>query len=72
VAAARAARACERAAALLGDTATATTVADGLDQPTSVVQARGTAWVSEGQLGRLFAQPSQPPVLPFFVRRVDL
>jgi streptogramin lyase len=58
--------------ALSGDTATATTVADGLDQPTSVVQARGTAWVSQGQLGRLFAQPSQPPVLPFLVRRVEL
>jgi streptogramin lyase len=58
--------------ALDGDTATATTIADGLDQPTSVVQARGTAWVSEGQLGRLFAKPSQAPVLPFLVRRVDL
>jgi len=52
--------------------ATATPLATDLDQPTGVVQARGTAWVSEGQLGRLFAQPAQAPNLPFAVRRVDL
>jgi hypothetical protein len=53
-------------------TATATPLATDLDQPTGVVQARGVAWVSEGQLGRLFAQPSQAPNLPFAVRRVNL
>jgi hypothetical protein len=50
-------------------TATATTLAT-LDMPTSVIEARGSAWVTEGQLGRLFMQ--QDPVLPFAVRRVDL
>jgi sugar lactone lactonase YvrE len=55
-----------------GTTATATVLADGLDQPTAVVQARGTAWVTEGQLGRLFAQPPVAPNLPFAVVRVDL
>jgi hypothetical protein len=58
--------------ALAGTTGTATTIADGLDQPTAVVQARGTAWVSQGQLGRLFAMPPQQPRLPFLVTRVDL
>jgi len=55
-----------------GTTATATPVASGLDQPTSVVVARGSAWVSLGQLGRLFAMPPQTPNLPFAVVRVDL
>jgi hypothetical protein len=58
--------------AVTGDTATATSLADGLDQPTAVIVARGSAWVTEGQLGRLFAQPPQPPNLPFAVVRVDL
>jgi len=55
-----------------GSSATATPLATGLDQPTSVVVARGSAWISEGQLGRLFAMPPQAPNLPFAVRRVDL
>ncbi len=58
--------------ALDGDAAAATTLTDQLDMPTSVVVARGSAWVSEGQLGRLLAQPPVAPVLPFSVRRVDL
>ncbi len=58
--------------ALSGDTASATALADSLDQPTSVIVARGWAWVSQGQLGRLFAQPPQPPTLPFSVVRVKL
>jgi hypothetical protein len=58
--------------AITGDTATATALATDLDQPTGVTSARGSAWVSEGQLGRLFAQPAQPPIEPFLVRRVDL
>jgi hypothetical protein len=57
---------------LAGAAATATTAVDGLDQPTSVIKARGTYWVSQGQLGRLFAMPPQQPMLPFLVRRVDV
>lgn len=57
---------------LSGASATATTAVDGLDQPTSVIKARGTYWVSQGQLGRLFAMPPQQPMLPFLVRRVDV
>jgi hypothetical protein len=53
-------------------TATATPLSSDLDMPTAVVVARGSAWVSEGQLGRLFAQPSQAPNLPFAIRRVAL
>lgn len=55
---------------ITGATGTATTIAGDLDMPTSVVVARGAAWVSEGQLGRLFSQ--QTPNLPFAVRRIDL
>lgn len=55
-----------------GVTATATALATDLDQPTGVTVARGSAWVVEGQLARLFAMPAQPPNLPFAVRRVDL
>lgn len=58
--------------ALHGDTATATPVTTDLDMPTGVVITRGSAWVTEGQLGRLFAQPAESPVLPFAVRRVAL
>ena len=55
-----------------GSTASATPLATDLDQPTGVHVARGSAWVTEGQLGRLFAMPSQPPNLPFLIRRIDL
>ncbi len=58
--------------ALDGDAATPTVLDDRLDMPTSVVVARGSAWVTEGQLGRLLAQPPVAPLLPFSVRRVDL
>jgi sugar lactone lactonase YvrE len=51
---------------------TTTTLAEDLDMPTSVVVSRGSAWVSEGQLGRLFANPAQAPNLPFAVRRIDM
>jgi hypothetical protein len=53
-------------------TAQATSLADGLDQPTVVIVAGGSAWVTEGQLGRLFAQPAQAPNLPFAIKRVNL
>ena len=55
-----------------GATATASPLSTTLDMPTGVAISRGSAWVTEGQLGRLFAQPSQAPVLPFSVKRVDL
>jgi sugar lactone lactonase YvrE len=55
-----------------GATATATPLATDLDQPTGLVVARGSVWVTEGQLGRLFSMPSQPPNVPFLVRRIDL
>ncbi len=58
--------------ALHGGTATSTPLAADLDMPTGVAIARDSAWVTEGQLGRLFAQPAQAPNLPFAVRRVDL
>jgi len=58
--------------AIAGDAATATVLATGLDQPTGVTVARGSAWVSEGQLGKLFSQPPIAPSEPFLVRRVDL
>ncbi len=57
---------------LAGTTATSSVAVDGLDQPTSVIKARGTYWVSQGQLGRLFSMPPQQPMLPFLVRRVDV
>ncbi|HET6918273.1 MAG TPA: hypothetical protein VFI46_02285 [Jiangellaceae bacterium] len=49
-------------------TGTTAVVAESLDQPTSVVPARGSLWVSEGQVLRLFG--GQPPNLPFKVRRL--
>jgi len=58
--------------AVTGATATATALATDLDQPTGVVVVGDAAWVSQGQLGRLFAQPPQPPHLPFTVARVAL
>jgi outer membrane protein assembly factor BamB len=58
--------------AVTGDAATAITLASDLDQPTGVVVARASAWVSQGQLGRLFASPPQAPNLPFAVKRVGL
>lgn len=53
-----------------GNTATSTPLSSDLDQPTAVAVSRGSAWVSEGQLGRLFT--GQTPNLPFGVTRVAL
>jgi hypothetical protein len=55
-----------------GDSAAATPLSSDLDMPTAVVATRGSAWVTEGQIGRLFATPPQAPVLPFAIRRVAL
>jgi sugar lactone lactonase YvrE len=53
-----------------GATATSTPLSSDLDMPTGVAVSRGSAWVSEGQLGRLFT--GQNPNLPFSVTRVAL
>jgi sugar lactone lactonase YvrE len=53
-------------------TATSISLDDSLDMPTAVVVARGSAWVTDGQIGRLFANPPQAPNLPFEVVRVKL
>jgi streptogramin lyase len=53
-----------------GTAATSTPLSSDLDQPTGVAISRGSAWVSEGQLGRLFT--GQTPNLPFSVTRVAL
>lgn len=49
-----------------------TTLADGLDGPTSVAVSGGDAWVVEGQLGNLFDPSSGAPDLPFQLVRVAL
>jgi hypothetical protein len=51
-------------------TGTTTTVADSLDQPSSVVRAGGSLWVDQGQIWRLLG--GQPPILPFTVRRLPV
>lgn len=55
---------------ITGATARSTPLATELDQPTGVVVTRGSAWVTEGQIGRLLA--GEAPALPFAVRRVGL
>ena len=51
---------------------TVTTVAEGLDGPTSVAVSGRDAWVVEGQLGNLFDPASGAPDLPFRLVRVAL
>ncbi|HYV48165.1 MAG TPA: hypothetical protein VFA20_25070 [Myxococcaceae bacterium] len=53
-----------------GSAATAVTVANRLDAPTSVVRVGGSYWVTEGQLPHLFGQASGGPLVPFLLRRV--
>jgi sugar lactone lactonase YvrE len=55
---------------IAGSLGSVSTIATDLDMPTAVTVSRGFAWVSEGQLGRLFT--GQSPNLPFSVRRVAL
>jgi sugar lactone lactonase YvrE len=55
---------------ITGDTAISTPIATDLDGPTGVAISGGTAYVTEGQLGRLFA--GEAPKLPFAVRRIEL
>ena len=50
----------------------ATTLAAGLDQPTSVAVRDGTAWVTQGQLGHILGTVAGPPALPFVVTPVTL
>src|SRR5258708_5231570 len=53
-------------------TATATTISNRLDAPTSVAKIGSSYWISEGQLGHLFGQVAGPPNLPFLIRRIDV
>ncbi len=55
---------------ITGALGTVSPIATDLDMPTGVTVSRGFAWVSEGQLGRLFT--GQSPNLPFSLRRVAL
>jgi hypothetical protein len=55
-----------------GDKAIRATLSDKLLEPSSVTVVAGDAWVSEGQIPRLFATPPADPKLPFDVRRVRL
>jgi sugar lactone lactonase YvrE len=55
-----------------GATAQSTPIANRLDSPTGVAVSAGSYWVTEGQLPRLFFNPTNtPPNLPFLVRRFD-
>lgn len=58
--------------ALSGNLGTVTRLQDGLDDPSSVEIAEGSAWVSEGQLSAVTVPNSPPAKLPFKVRRVQL
>ena len=53
-----------------GTNATATTLANRLDAPTSVILLGAHYWVTEGQLGHFGGLVSGPPQLPFLVRRL--
>jgi glucose/arabinose dehydrogenase/mono/diheme cytochrome c family protein/streptogramin lyase len=56
-----------------GDKAIITTLREGLEEPTAVTMAGGTAWVSEGRLSYLFdaaKKGQQPP--PFHLQGVAL
>jgi streptogramin lyase len=55
---------------LAGDTARATPIATGLDEPTSTAIVGDDFWVSEGQLGHLFGSSTGPASLPFRLRRI--
>ena len=50
--------------------ATATTLKNGLENPTSFGITQGSYWVAEGQIAHLFDPNSGPPNLPFLVQRV--
>jgi len=53
-----------------GSAGAATTIANRLDAPTSVVRVGQSYWVTEGQLPHLFGQASGGPLVPFLLRRV--
>ncbi|MBZ4421548.1 hypothetical protein [Myxococcus sp. RHSTA-1-4] len=58
--------------AISGNSATAKTLSNRLDSPTTVALSGDTAWVVEGQLGVLIGSEPGPADLPFRVRRVYL
>jgi len=58
--------------ALEGDRGTASRIADGIEQPSGLTLEGSSAWVAEGQIGRLVGFDPSPKVLPFTLRRVAL
>lgn len=58
--------------ALADNRGTVTRIQEGLDEPSSLVIAEESAWVSEGQLSALTVPNAPPAELPFKVRRVPL
>jgi sugar lactone lactonase YvrE len=61
-----------RLARIALDSGEVTTLAEGLDGPTSLVVSGRDAWVVEGQLGHLFDPSTGAPHLPFQLVRVAL
>jgi sugar lactone lactonase YvrE len=56
------------------DTGVRTVLSTRIDRPSAVVVSQGDAWVTEGQIARVFGLDvdGSPPQLPFLVRRVEL
>ncbi|HVY47289.1 MAG TPA: hypothetical protein VHB21_15480 [Minicystis sp.] len=56
------------------DTGVRTILSNRLDRPAAVVVSEGDAWVTEGQIGRVFGidADGKPPSVPFLVKRVEL
>jgi sugar lactone lactonase YvrE len=57
---------------LAGDQGTTARIADGLEQPSGIVLEGDSAWVAEGQIGRLVGFDPTPKVLPFALQRVAI
>jgi sugar lactone lactonase YvrE len=58
--------------ALADNRGTVTRLQEGLDDPSSLVVAEESIWVSEGQLSAITVPNAPPAKLPFKVRRVSL
>jgi YVTN family beta-propeller protein len=54
------------------NTATREIFANHVDRPSSVTVAGGAAWITEGQIGRLFKLDNTPISYPFYVKRIPL
>ncbi|MDC0712926.1 hypothetical protein POL68_30975 [Stigmatella sp. ncwal1] len=57
---------------IAGNQGTVTRLQEGLNEPSSLVIAEKSAWVSEGQLSAIVVPNAPPAKLPFKVRRVPL